>query len=75
MAANASPLSPEIRGVNVKPGIGMLGRVARFGPESGVFLGGLWSGDATTYSVAAVDPKSWNLNSLMMVWMDLTLRS
>jgi len=34
------------------------GRVLGFGPESGVFLGGLWSGDADYLFGGGVDPKA-----------------
>jgi porin len=74
MTANASTaISGNPGAVNVKPGIGLLGRALGLGPESGVFLGGLWSGDADYLFGGGVDPKSWNLNSLVIVGLDLDL--
>jgi porin len=71
-AANGSnAISGNPGAVNVKPGLGLLGRALGFGPESGVFLGGLWSGDADYLFGGGVDPKSWNLNSLVLVGLDL----
>ncbi len=57
--------------VNVKPGIGLLGRTLGFAPDSGVFLGGVWIGDADYLFGGGVDPKSWNLNSLVLLGTDL----
>jgi porin len=72
MAANASTaIAGNPGAVNVKPGIGLLGRALGFGPDSGMFLGGLWSGDADYLFGGGVDPKSWSLNSLVMVGLDL----
>ncbi len=72
MGANASnAISGNPGAVNVKPGLGLLGRVLGFGPDSGVYLGGLWSGDADYLLGGGVDPKSWNLNSLALVGLDL----
>jgi len=72
MGADASnAISGNPGAVNVKPGLGLLGRVLGFGPDSGVYLGGLWSGDADYLLGGGVDPKSWNLNSLALVGLDL----
>jgi porin len=74
MRANASnTISGNPGAVNVQPGLGLLGRMFGFGPGSGVFLGGLWSGDADYLFGGGVDPKSWNLNSLVLVGLDLDL--
>jgi porin len=57
--------------VNVKPGIGFLGCILGFGPSSGVFVGGVWSGDADYLIGGGNDPKTWSLNSLALVGIDL----
>lgn len=59
--------------VNVQPGTGLLGRLLGFGPDSGVYLGGLWIGDADYLFGGGVNPRSWNLNSLAIVGIDLDL--
>lgn len=57
--------------VNIKPGIGLLGRTLGFGPDSGVYLGGVWVGDADYLFGGGIDPKSWNVNSLAVLGTDL----
>jgi porin len=57
--------------VNFKPGIGLIGRVLGFGPDSGVFIGGLWVGNTDYLFGGGVDPRSWNVNSLGIVGVDL----
>jgi hypothetical protein len=51
-------------------GLGLLGRVHGFSPDSAVFIGGLWSG-ADYLSGGGVHPRSWYLNSLVVVGLDL----
>ena len=70
-ADSLNAISGNPGAVNVQPGIGLLGRTLGFGPDSGVFLGGLWSGDADYLIGGGVDPKSWNLNSLELIGLDL----
>lgn len=70
-ADSLNAISGNPGAVNVQPGIGLLGRTLGFGPDSGVFLGGLWSGDADYLIGGGVDPRSWNLNSLELVGLDL----
>jgi porin len=72
MGANASnAISGNPGAVNVQPGLGLLGHALGFGSDSGVFLGGLWSGDADYLFGGGVDPKTWDLNSLVLVGLDL----
>jgi porin len=70
-ADSANAISGNPGAVNVKPGIGLLGRTLGFGPDTGVFLGGLWSGDADYLIGGGNNPKSWNLNSLALIGLDL----
>lgn len=72
IAANSvNDISGNPGAVNVKPGIGLLGRALGFGLDSGVFIGGIWSGDADYLIGGGNDPKSWSLNSLAIVGLDL----
>lgn len=74
MSANSSDaISGNPGAVNVKPGMGLLGRALGFEPDSGVFFGGVWIGNADYLFGGGVDPKSWNLNSLALVGLDLDL--
>ena len=57
--------------VNVQPGIGLLGHVLGFGQDSAVYLGGIWSGNADYLFGGGVRPRSWNLNSLALVGLEL----
>ncbi len=70
-ADTVNAISGNPGAVNVKPGIGLLGRTLGFGPDSGVFLGGLWSGDADYLIGGGNDPKTWSLNSLALIGLDL----
>jgi carbohydrate-selective porin OprB len=70
-ANSPNAISGNPGAVNVKPGLGLLGRVLGFGPDSGVFIGGLWSGDADYLFGGGVHPRSWDLNSLVVVGLDL----
>ena len=42
--------------VNTKPGIGLLGQLLGFGPDSGVFLGGVWVGNGDYLIGGGVNP-------------------
>jgi porin len=70
--ATSSPnaISGNPGAVNVEPGLGLLGRVLRFGPDSGVSIGGLWSGDADYLFGGGVHPRSWDLNRLVVLGSD-----
>lgn len=70
-ADNINAISGNPGAVNVKPGSGWIGRVLGFGPDSGVYIGGIWSGDADYLIGGGNDPKSWNLNSLELIGADL----
>jgi porin len=70
-ANSPNAISGNPGAVNVKPGLGLLGRVLGFGSDSGVFIGGLWSGDADYLFGGGVHPRSWDLNSLVVVGLDL----
>jgi porin len=70
-ANSPNAISGDPGAVNVKPGLGLLGRVLGFGPDSGVFIGALWSGDADYLFGGGVHPRSWDLNSLVVVGLDL----
>jgi len=72
MSSNPSAtISGNPGAVNVKPGLGLLGRALGFGPDTGVFFGGVWIGNADYLFGGGTDPKSWNLNSLFLVGLDL----
>ena len=70
-ADSVNAISGNPGAVNVKPGIGLLGRTLGFGPDSGVFIGGLWSGDTDYLIGGGNDPKTWSLNSLALIGLDL----
>jgi carbohydrate-selective porin OprB len=70
-ANSPNAISGNPGAVNVKPGLGLLGRVLGFGPDSGVFIGALWSGDADYLFGGGVHPRSGDLNSLVVVGLDL----
>ena len=70
-ADSVNAISGNPGAVNVKPGIGLLGRILGFGPDSGVFIGGVWSGDADYLIGGGNDPKTWSLNSLAVIGVDL----
>jgi len=44
--------------------LGLLGHFLGFGPESGVFLGGVWVANANYQFSGGPNPKTWNTNSL-----------
>ena len=50
-----------------------MGRLLGFGPASGVYLGGLYVADADYLFGGGNNPKSWNLNSLVIIGVDLDL--
>src|SRR5271156_5956839 len=70
-ADSVNAISGNPGAVNIKPGIGLLGRTLGFGPDSGVFIGGVWSGDADYLIGGGNDPRTWSLNSLALIGVDL----
>jgi porin len=51
--------------------MGLLGSILGFGPDSGVFIGGVWVGNGDYLFSGGVDPGSWNFNSLEIIGIDL----
>jgi porin len=70
-SSQAEPIAGNPGAVNVEPGIGLLGRTLGFGPDSGVFLGGVWVGNGDYLIGGGVDPRSWKFNSLGILGTDL----
>ena len=59
--------------VNGRAGTGLMGRLLGFGPDSGVYLGGIYVGDADYLFGGGNNPKTWSTNSLLIVGADLDL--
>ncbi|HEY8901656.1 MAG TPA: carbohydrate porin [Chthoniobacterales bacterium] len=57
--------------INQSTGTGQLGRLAGFKKDSGVFLGGVWVGDANFVISGGADPQAWSFNSLFILSLGL----
>jgi porin len=75
--ANTSGTTSAISGnpgaSNIVTGTGALGRFLGFNKDSGVYLGGLWVGDANWLMSGGLDPGQWSYDSLAL--LSLTLDS
>jgi porin len=69
-ALNSSAPNEGISGnpgaVNVKAGLGLVSKITGL-DKLGVFLGGMWVGDADYLIGGGVKPRSWNFNSVLIL--------
>ncbi len=66
-----SAIAANPAAVNVVTGSGLLGQTLGLRPDSGVFLGGVWVGNANYLLAGGESPGNWTFNSLFAA--DLTL--
>jgi hypothetical protein len=62
--AGSYPISSNPAAVNVKIGTRAIGRLLGFDDDSGIWLGGLWIGDAGGILSGGRSPGEWGLSSL-----------
>jgi porin len=70
-ATASSAIAANPAAVNVVTGTGLLGQTLGLRPDSGVFLGGVWVGNANYLFSGGQSPGNWTFNSLFAT--DLTL--